>query len=211
MKASTAVSQNTLVAVNQQVSEMENQTQVSQQNLITSQQSLMAQQRPWVSIRPEIPDGKYIVDDNGVSLKVIFHLKNTGPTPAVNVVFIPKGFSGPVATTQKLKEMCDGLRAGVRTGFWTFTLFPGEDFPLTFPVRIASAEEQIALKNTLMTPSVIACVDYQFAIPNVLQPPISHHQTWIADDIHPNLQDGIPAEGPVTLIQHMESGSFVAD
>lgn len=120
---------NQLAAMHGQLDEMKAASKIAEDTLV-------AAQRPWISIdsaKTRIGPRGLFYDKNGANLHMIFVLKNTGHTPAVNLQII----GGPridVSVNDRmieLKKVCDDAKKGEYLGLAWMARggYPGSDRP----------------------------------------------------------------------------------
>jgi hypothetical protein len=141
--------------------------------------TLVATQRPWISVNVEIAgDWEY-----GSNIKAKYTMNNYGPTPAVEVYFMPGivlwepgGEEGPLLANRQ-REMCEYAKREM--GFGNPMIVPHQEWIETREIGLGKEFIQKHLKeNTprgippvFINPFILGCVTYRFTFDN------SVHQT----------------------------------
>jgi len=187
-----------------------------------AEDTLIATQRPWVSVNTIIGPRGLFFDVNGANLDLIFYLKNTGPTPAVNVRIIGNPRID-VATNDRISELeriCDAAsKHPIDSKMFAHTVFPGDVLTLNMIYSFADQpllDAQVAKNYGFIMPVVIGCIDYSFAFGDH-----NHHQSRFIYDLDFPIQgggtraikvsDGDKAANLLRLSPWFEGGSFQAN
>jgi hypothetical protein len=191
-----------------------------------AEESLVATQRPWVSVKLAIGPRGLFFDPNGANLDLIFSLKNTGPTPAVNVRIVGSsridvGHLGPKDRISELEKMCaDATRQPPNPKMSAQTIFPGETLDLNITYSFANKELLDLVteeSHGFILPVVIGCIDYFFTFGEP-----KHHQSRFVYDLDCpipgsggsraiKVSDGDKSTDLLRLTRWFQGGSFQAD
>lgn len=176
-----------------------------------SKQALVATQRPWISADVRTA-GPLFFDNNGAGIMLKITLKNTGHTPATNVLPFPVMFvrePQPMNVLAIQKRRCSTVRHPPRpSGGPGYTLFP--DYVIDEYNTPSMARDEIEGAR-LIAPFIIICINYQFTFSDESHQTAAMYSLVRLDPAHPGQAFAInPRGGPVPAasLQLIPMGSY---
>ena len=121
--------------------------------------------RPWVSI-DDLKAGPLIFSNSGAGIQLKITMKNSGPTPAINVLPFPMIFvqeAHPFSVIEIIKRRCPHSHPGGGLGY---SLFPGQTVE---EVNTPSMTREEFAYSTAIAPFLLICVKYKDASNNEIR------------------------------------------
>jgi hypothetical protein len=133
--------------------------------------------RPWVYVERAEPNSAFTSTDTSAEIALLFHLTNTGKSPAqlVNIggdfSYVTLNSVDDVKKIYEKRQACDDLKKANMAGS---TIFPGQRMPLIHAFKMDSknvAEWKNKNGEKLGVFYLVGCADYVFTLGG------QHHQT----------------------------------
>jgi hypothetical protein len=187
--------------------------------------TLIATNRPWLSVTLDRASDLVITNAKEARVSIIFRLKNTGHSPALNAHvtadIVPIMSGGGRMALDDMKEICDRVRdAPQGKNLIGHTIFPGDTFDMIISMSVTRDKFESLLKDIpsakdipetmdFFVPVVVGCVSYRLPFAD------GNHVTEFYADLRknnpqtPNVPDSFKwADGNVPLSQLLLMRSF---